>query len=92
MYQGLHKAGFRLSSDARDQLVKRLDIDGDGVIEYHEFVRFAQTQSVPTEVGLGVALPVFPLQSMLYPALVFVRFRLFKCCTILFSFRSSRIG
>lgn len=52
--QGLHKAGFRLSSDAREQLVKRLDIDGDGLIEYHEFVRFAQTQSVPVEVRKGV--------------------------------------
>ena len=41
----MKRAGFRLSDDALNQLLARLDIDNDGTIEYHEFVRFAQVQS-----------------------------------------------
>jgi hypothetical protein len=42
--QALRRAGFQISDVALAQLIRRLDADGDGVIEYHEFVRFSQSQ------------------------------------------------
>ena len=44
-FQALRRAGFQISEVALSQLIRRLDVDGDGVIEYHEFVRFSQAHS-----------------------------------------------
>lgn len=42
-YQGMKELGFELSDRAMQQIILRLDQDGDGTIEYHEFVTFAQS-------------------------------------------------
>ncbi len=43
--QALRRSGFQISDVALAQLIRRLDADGDGSIEYHEFVRFSQSQA-----------------------------------------------